>query len=102
MSRYNSKGPKQAMSSYLTTLKDDVKKVIMEQHAAALREYANKALVQEIPLSPEEDKDREVRMREYLTIGRSYTLTDRMLVAHIFKGLKDIQKSCECPTCREF
>ncbi len=101
MSRYNSKDPKQAMAGYLTTLKDDVKKVIMEQHAAALRDYANKTLVQEIPLTSEEEKDREVRMREYLAIGRSYTLTDRMLVAHIFKSLKGIQKSCECPTCRE-
>lgn len=101
MNRYNSKDPKQAMTGYLTTLKDDVKKVIMSQHAEALRDYANKALAQDTPLTPDEDKDREVRMREYLAIGRSYFLTDRMLVAHIFDGLKEAQLTCECPTCQE-
>ena len=101
MNSYHPKDPKRAMASHVATLREDVKKVIMTQHVLALRAYAKKEMIEDETLTPEEFKDREIRVREYLAIGRSYLLTDRMLVAHIFDGLKDIQYDCECPTCRE-
>ena len=43
--------------------------------------------------------DRQVRMREFLAIGKSYGLTDKQLVAHLFKGLFKNTQVCECAEC---
>ena len=95
-----SKDPKQAMAEYLTTLNKDKKKTILSQHFKALQSYARRALHIENALNPEEDRDREVRLREYLVIGRSFGLTDKQLVAHLFKDLFKNTRICDCPTCR--
>lgn len=87
MNNAYSKDPKQAMADYLTTLRDDVKKTILSQHLKALRSYLRKAFVERNELTSEENMDRRVRMREFLAIGKSYGLTDKQLVAHLFKGL---------------
>ena len=95
MKNLYSKDPKQAMADYLTTLRDDVKKTILSQHLAALRSYLRKAFVDKHELTREENMDRQVRMREFLTIGKSFGLTDKQLVAHLFKGLFKKTEGCE-------
>lgn len=94
-----SKDPKQAMAEYLTTLREDVKKTILSQHLTALRSYLRKAFVDRGDLTREENMDRQIRMREFLAIGKSFGLTDKQLVAHLFKGLFKNTQVCECAEC---
>ena len=99
MKNIYSKNPKQAMAEYVASLGDDVKKTILSQHLSALRSYLRKAFVDRDDLSRDENMDRQVRMREFLAIGKSFGLTDKQLVAHLFKGLFKNTQVCECAEC---
>ena len=92
------KDPKQAMTEYLTTLRDDVKKTILSHHLTALRSYLRKAFVDRDELTRDENMDRRVRMREFMAIGKSYGLTDKQMVAHLFKGLFKNTQACDNAT----
>lgn len=62
-------------------------KDLMAQHPAALRDYARRVMVHGENLSPEEEGDKDRRMEEFLTAGRSFRLTDREMVSLIYRGL---------------
>ena len=98
MNNRYSKDPKQAMTEYLTTLRDDVKKTILSHHLTALRSYLRKAFVDRDELTRDENMDRRVRMREFMAIGKSYGLTDKQMVAHLFKGLFKNTQACDNAT----
>lgn len=99
MKNVYSKEPKQAFADYVANLGDDVKKTILSQHLKALRSYLRKAFVDRDDLTREENMDRQVRMREFLAIGMSYGLTDKQMVAHLFKGLFKNTQTCDCHEC---
>ena len=86
------------MTEYLTTLRDDVKKTILSHHLTALRSYLRKAFVDRDELTRDENMDRRVRMREFMAIGKSYGLTDKQMVAHLFKGLFKNNQACDNAT----
>ena len=94
-----SKDPKEAMAEYLTTLNDDVKKTILSHHLTALCSYLRTALVHGHDLTRDEDRDRQVRMREFLAIGKSFGLTNKQLVENLFKGLFENPQACNCVEC---
>lgn len=94
-----SKDPKQAMAEYVASLRVDVKKTILSHHLTALRSYLRKAFVHRHELNRDEDLDRQVRMREFLAIGKSFGLTEKRLVAHLFKDLFKNTKKCDCAEC---
>ena len=99
MNNVYSKDPVQAFADYVANLRDDVKKTILSQHLRALRSYLRKAFVDRDDLTRDENMDRQVRMREFLAIGKSFGLTDRQLVAHLFKGLFKNTQACDCHEC---
>ena len=63
------------------------KKRLMARHPAALREYARRVIVHGEYLAPDEEGDKDRRMEEFLATGRSFRLTDREMVAIIYRGL---------------
>ncbi len=100
MATFNSKDPKQAMAQYLTQLRDDVKRAIMTQHVSTLKAYAARTVAHDDALSHDEERDREVRMREYMAIGESFDLSKKVLVTLLFKGVFAPKPGCECQVCR--
>lgn len=100
MASQHSKDPGQAAAQYLTTLKDDVKRAIMTQHLATLRTYAARTVAHEDGLSHAEEIDREIRMREYMAIGQSFDLSQKVLVTLLYKGVFNPKPGCECLVCR--
>jgi len=102
MTTFNAKSEQQkAVTRYLTNLPEDVRKVILKQHFAALKEYARRAVGHGQVLTAEEERDRKFRMSEFLILGRSLNLTEKQLVALLYKGLFDFNADCPCPACRE-
>ena len=76
-------------------------KVLMAQHLAVLRDYGQRVFSGGGMLAAEEEEDRLSRVAEFMAIGKSCRLTERELVALVYRGFFDRKLACECPTCRE-
>ena len=81
-----------------STLKEA--KVLVAEHVQVLTGYAHRVLVQGGSLSEVEDSERQQRMAELLAMGSCLSLTEKELVALIFKNMFDERRRCGCPTCR--
>lgn len=81
--------PDSRAETYLSGMRNDVKTVLMVQHASVLREYARKVIVDGEQLSEDENKDRQTRMMEFLAMGKSIDLTSSQLVKLLCRGLLD-------------
>ncbi len=68
---------------------------LMSEHAAALRAYARRAIVQGERLRDEEQHDKEARFTEFSALGHILKLTERELVCMMFRGVftKDPEES---------
>ena len=58
----------------------------MAQHLAALRVYAKRVLEDGDALSIQEEQDKAVRLREFITMAGSYRCTEKEIVSLIYKG----------------
>ena len=79
MHKYDHEDPKQAAAKFVASLRPNVKKTIMRNHINALREYMSRVVDEGRPLTPKEDLDREVRMREFLAIGETFGFDEKQL-----------------------
>ena len=59
----------------------------MFRHLPVLRRYARRALLQDEVFDEFEERDRQVRMQEYLQTGRSMNWTDRELIALVLRDV---------------
>ena len=77
-------------------------KELMAEHLEALRGYARRAIIEGVTLSPSEDRDKAIRVREFMCIGASFGCTGRELVSLLYKDIyKDIsRRGCDCSSCR--
>lgn len=87
MARFEPNDPKIAVTRYLTTLKEDVRRVIMSQHLVALRNYAQRVVQDGEWLPLEDDIDREVRVREFLALGESFNVKQKDMIALLYKDM---------------
>ncbi len=79
MQTYDHEDPKQAAARFVASLRPSVKKTIMRNHITALKGYLSRVVEEGRPLTPKEDLDREVRMREFLAIGESFGFDEKQL-----------------------
>ena len=59
----------------------------MFQHLPVLRRYARRAVLREEVFDEFEERDRQLRMHEYLQTGRSMNWTDCELIALVFRDV---------------
>ena len=75
---------------------------LMTEHLDALRGYAKRVVAHGGILTRDEERDKTVRMNEYMTQGRSAGLSDSDLYAQIFGDMvQRAEAKCGCPTCRK-
>ncbi len=79
MRRYDHEDPKRAAARFVASLRPSVKKTIMRNHITALKGYMSSVVREGRRLTPEEDLDREVRMREFMAIGKSFGFDEKQL-----------------------
>ena len=79
MHKYDHEDPKQAAVKFVASLRPSVKKTIMRNHDVALRRYLSRVVNEGHQLTPEENMDREVRMREFMAIGESFGFDEKQL-----------------------
>ena len=70
------------------------------EHLEALRGYAKKVLGRGDALTAAEQIDERARISQLVLIGHTFRLTDKDMVAMIFKGILQEPRRCGCPTCR--
>ena len=75
-------------------------KELFTEHLSSLRAYARKVMLREEELTVTEEYGKSDRMREFLAIGETFKLTEKELVASIYKGLFAVKRGCDCPICR--
>ena len=70
-------------------------------HLEALRGYARKAIVDDEPLSRLEQADKSVRLSEFVTLGNSFKLTVKEMIALILSDIRHepTASGCGCHTC---
>lgn len=76
-------------------------KVVFHRHLETLRGYARDVLLNGAPLSPRVEEERLERLGEIWAMGFSFNLTEKELVALIYKDLFVVKRGCDCPSCRE-
>ena len=81
MRRYDHEDPKQAAAKFVASLRPSVKRTIMRNHDIALKGYLSRVMEEGSRLTPEEDLDREVRMREFMAIGESFGFDKKQLTS---------------------
>ena len=68
---------------------------------SALRDYASRVFLQDLPLGAPEEIERAGLVEEYRAIGGSFGITERELVVELYRGLLTGRGRCGCPTCRD-
>jgi hypothetical protein len=61
-------------------------KELMALHLSALRDYATRILVNRDILTPGEDEDRNLRMRQFLEMITFYQCTEKEAVSLLYRG----------------
>ena len=79
MRKYDHEDPKQAAARFVASLRPSVKKTIMRNHTIALKRYLSDVIEGGRQLTPEEELDRDVRMREFMAIGKSFGFDEKQL-----------------------
>ena len=73
----------------------------MGEDLSALRDYASRVFLQDLPLSAPEDAERAALVEEYRAIGGSFRITERELVVQLYRGVLTDRGRCGYPTCRD-
>ena len=84
----------------MTTMALREAKELVAKHVKVLEGYAHRVLEQREPLSETEEADRERRISEFQAMGSCLKLTQREMVALVYRDLFESRRSCGCPTCR--
>lgn len=79
MRKYDHEDPKQAAARFVASLRPSVKRTIMRNHTIALKRYMTDVLEEGRKLTPVEELDRDVRMREFMAIGESFGFDEKQL-----------------------
>ncbi len=95
MRRYDHEDPKQAAARFVASLRPSVKRTIMRNHNIALRGYLSRVMEEGSRLTPEEDLDREVRMREFLAIGESFGFDEKQLTNMLMNESIVVEDRCD-------
>ncbi|MEK7806946.1 MAG: hypothetical protein AAB528_04340 [Chloroflexota bacterium] len=72
----------------------------MTEHRRHLKAYASRVIIRGEPLRPEEEIDRELRLREFLALGESFGCTQKELVKLLYAGVLQRKRGCDCDSCR--
>ena len=73
----------------------------MVEHLEVLRNYATLAIGNNQILNSKDQSDKDERMAEFLTIGKSLKMDYKDLVAQVLDGtLSSKRPECGCPTCQ--
>jgi hypothetical protein len=72
----------------------------MAEHQRRLKTYANRVIVRGESLRPEEEIDRDSRLREFLALGESFGCTQKELVRLLYAGVLHGKRGCDCHSCR--
>lgn len=70
------------------------------EYLESLCVYAKRVMLRGEALTDAEQLDKKARTDLLFAIGRAFQLTDKEIVALIFKGVLKGPKRCGCPTCR--
>ena len=85
----------------MTTLSVSDSRETVAEHLSTLREYAQRVLEKGEVLTESEEADKAHRMREMLSIGTSFKLTENEMVGLVLKDVHTRKPRCGCPICRE-
>ena len=75
-------------------------KETVARHLTALREYVRRVIIRGESLAPQEEDDRVHRMQEYLAVSSSFNVTQKEMVALLYKGFFAGERGCGCHACR--
>ena len=95
MREYDHEDPKQAAAKFVASLRPSVKRTIMRNHDIALRGYLRRVMEEGRGLTPEENMDKEVRMREFLAIGKSFGFDEKQLTLALLVETTVVRNGCE-------
>jgi len=95
MKKYDHEDQKQAAAKYVASLRPSVRKTIMRNHDIALKGYLSRVMEEGHPLTPEEDMDREVRMREFMAIGESFGFDVKQLTLALMVESIPVRDGCD-------
>jgi hypothetical protein len=73
---------------------------VMAEHQRRLQIYASRVIVRRELLRPEEDLDRESRVREFLALGKSFGCSQKELVKLLYAGVLQESGGCDCCSCQ--
>ncbi|MCI0440213.1 MAG: hypothetical protein L0177_13950 [Chloroflexi bacterium] len=89
-----------AIAGYVASLSEDARRSMLAQRLRTLRSYARRVVLENASLSPDEETDRKIRMREFLAAGESLGYTERQLVKMVYRGVFAVKPGCDCLICR--
>ena len=95
MRKYDHEDPKQAAAKFVASLRPNVKKTIMRNHTIVLKGYMTSVLEEGRQLSPEEELDRDVRMREFMAIGESFGFDEKQLTLALMVEPIVVKDGCD-------
>ena len=95
MRKYDHEDPKQAAARFVASLRPSVKKTIMRNHSIALKDYMTGVLEEGRQLTPEEEVDRDVRMREFMAIGKSFGFDEKQLTLVLMVESIVVKDGCD-------
>ena len=92
-------GEKSSMADSLKTV--DAQK-LMDENFEVLRDYAKRVVANGGVLTGVEDRDKTLRMNEFMANGRDLGLSDSDLYTLVFGDMvQRTEPKCGCPTCRK-
>ena len=95
MRKYDHEDPRQAATRFVASLRPSVKKTIMRNHMTALKGYLSRVMDEGPQLTPEEELDRDVRMREFMAIGESFGFDDKQLTLALIVEPIVVKDGCD-------
>ena len=84
----------------MTSLMATSPRELITLHREALVKYGTMALIKGEQLSALELEDHRKRMEEFLGLGSAFGLTEREMVAWMYRGVFAERKCCGCHSCR--
>ena len=76
-------------------------KELIDLHLTVLREYGRRVLIGGETLTPQEADAVHNYMTGFLSLGSEFHLTEKEMISHLYKGLFETKRGCDCPACRK-
>ena len=89
-----------AITKHVMSLDNDVKRSILTQHLNTLQSYARRLFLDSESLSKDEVVDKQIRVREFWSIGKSQGYSERGLVKMLYRSIFAVKPGCTCLICR--